>query len=835
MKQSDTSPRADLIETNIEDKSTLNYGFKLQSVDRNLEQTVKLKLRKEDTILALLGTSAIIIGLAEQDQFFNQDNQGSMICDGLRLAVMLLSAVSCFMVIRRYRTLLHLQKIRQKFSQADTLVSSKLHRMMGLELLINIAHCPPGLDATFKAEMLNFYVTYSYNMIMTICLLFRIYLVIRLFSEYSKFMQQRSEMVLRWYGLEASTSFAVKGFIYENPLLSVAVIFAGASMFWSVLVMLFEEPDRHYGANYAKMKDMPSTTQSSSLDSFTNCLWMIFVTTTTGKLYVVGYGDYYPYTHIGRSIVMLACIIGNVYSGLMIMALQSKLDHTNEEAVSGIWIMWRSTYRKLQIYSAKVLGTAGRLYRLHRKFRMKYPEASLLHPIKIYSKSNVPKMTKVLMPLIKIFNRSAMSNFDQIVLKYGDFKHKLGLYLLMRQSMYKLKSVLRDKRIEDSSTHILHNLTYQQALGYNDLSIKLNKAINYRTLNKYRNFMILSKTLLDKARGAQKISEKLIKVKSHPKFRVTTEVMAIKHRIMKAVKATMELADHKESEEQQDKMNTFKTLSLAEKSKIKKMKNVGNIALRAMNKFKELALQRETRKGDMNSATLRTEDSVVRGKDASSDSNFAEAAGHFYKGPTDIVPQEKPVSVQKKKSSPKEAVHYLHSAYEVVPLDSDYELKSWDLLDSISGNQSMVFDVRTKPASNSSNTDTKTRRESETSQQSGHDSSPTSSKKQLIRRKANRASTDDNIDNSPIRFSKKKLLSGLSPFANSHGPSVSTQSVRTAEYNSYTSNKNKGRIQPIPSMEDLSSPNSEEAPKSYVEARHIEVRKRLQDIQIAMQ
>jgi hypothetical protein len=264
------------------DRSLLRISLQIHT-DRKLEHTVKLKLKKEDSVLAMLGSTAIAVGLTEQDQFFSSDYEGSNLCDGLRLCVMLLSAVSCLIVIRRYVSLLELQKIRQQLSHSDNLISSKLYRMMSGELLVNMLHSPPGVNLTFDVEMMNFKMTYSLDSVMTLFLLMRIYLIVRLFSEYSKFMQQRAEMVLRWNGTEATTAFAVKGYIYENPLLSVALIFVGMSAMWSVVVMLFEQPDRHYYASYAEEKGI-DVIGTSSLNSFYNCLWVVFVTTTTGKV-----------------------------------------------------------------------------------------------------------------------------------------------------------------------------------------------------------------------------------------------------------------------------------------------------------------------------------------------------------------------------------------------------------------------------------------------------------------------------------------------------------------------------------------------------------------------
>ena len=47
-----------------------------------------------------------------------------------------------------------------------------------------------------------------------------------------------------------------------------------------------------------------------------NSMWCTIITMAT-----VGYGDYYPETHIGRFIAILACIWGNFLISLMVVSL----------------------------------------------------------------------------------------------------------------------------------------------------------------------------------------------------------------------------------------------------------------------------------------------------------------------------------------------------------------------------------------------------------------------------------------------------------------------------------------------------------------------------------
>lgn len=45
----------------------------------------------------------------------------------------------------------------------------------------------------------------------------------------------------------------------------------------------------------------------------------------------VGYGDFYPYTLIGRVLICIVCIIGSFFTSLMVLSLTSTLDTSKLE------------------------------------------------------------------------------------------------------------------------------------------------------------------------------------------------------------------------------------------------------------------------------------------------------------------------------------------------------------------------------------------------------------------------------------------------------------------------------------------------------------------------
>ncbi len=59
----------------------------------------------------------------------------------------------------------------------------------------------------------------------------------------------------------------------------------------------------------------------TGFESYENCLWSTFITMST-----VGYGDYYPKTILGRTVMIIAAIFGVFLSSLLIVSLSLYLE-----------------------------------------------------------------------------------------------------------------------------------------------------------------------------------------------------------------------------------------------------------------------------------------------------------------------------------------------------------------------------------------------------------------------------------------------------------------------------------------------------------------------------
>jgi len=96
-------------------------------------------------------------------------------------------------------------------------------------------------------------------------------------------------------------------------------------MLVSMTVLSFAMRVFEYG-----VKDPSNTTSlkgdGNDLQSLLNCFWLIIVTMTT-----VGYGDYFPKSHLGRFIGVVACIIGMLIVSLIVVSLAVISEFTSEE------------------------------------------------------------------------------------------------------------------------------------------------------------------------------------------------------------------------------------------------------------------------------------------------------------------------------------------------------------------------------------------------------------------------------------------------------------------------------------------------------------------------
>jgi hypothetical protein len=389
--------------------------YRLSTANQDLDRSLKHKLKQVDVALGVLALLGIVFAAYSEHYFFSNNYTSDSVVHSLRTLVSLLTVSSIVLLISRSFILLKHKKATAQCEDEDTLWSVGLYKQMALEICLTAVHCPPGLDYTFEVNIMRFTVVYSLDTFLTFFVLLRAYLALRVLLHFSEYTTTRARWVLRAFNLDVSTSFTLKAYIYSRPMITVSLVFIVCSVFWAELLLLSEKPER---ITEEGCTDGSPCTEESALHEFSNCFWLTFVTTST-----VGYGEIYPYTHVGRAVAMLACILGNVYTGLLVLALQSNLDVSDVQQRVMTYTFIRNNHSRM--YSSAVTSVRQflKLRTLHKSFKDKYAQVSLLKSYKITNYEDTSKRS-VLLPLTKVYGRRLHQANDILVLDRFDYWKK---------------------------------------------------------------------------------------------------------------------------------------------------------------------------------------------------------------------------------------------------------------------------------------------------------------------------------------------------------------------------------------------------------------------------
>jgi len=472
---------------------------------------LKSYIKHLDALLGVLALSSMLVSSSSENYFFDKGYTSDRLVIILRSFVSLATVFMIMMLCSRYSTTLKLLNAKRSPNDLVTLWSTGLYKKLAAELAVVVIHCPPGLDSTFEASVMNYSIEYSMDSFLSVFVLLRFYLCLRLIYLMSDYTSQRAEWVLHAHGLEVSSIFAVKAYIATKPLIAVGALFVLGTLFWSELLFLAEKPERKHVEMMCESSKVYHSTEHSDLNDFGTCYWLTFVTTAT-----VGYGEVYPKTNVGRAVAMLACILGNVYTGLLVLALQSNLKLNQVEEKASRYMVQRHLRHMLEKTAARAFIVTWRLSRLHTQIKHNYKLGHMLKPFSIMPAPR--KLERSLLPVKKVFGSNCASVADIRVLREDDYMRKL---LYIRRLWKCLGSIKHYKRM------LFNNIGTSALRALNegfDIEMDLIEKQGYKTLRigkELRHVASKSASIKSKARQLKRLSASLVKQSSSPvNFRV---------------------------------------------------------------------------------------------------------------------------------------------------------------------------------------------------------------------------------------------------------------------------------------------------------------------------
>ena len=313
-----------LMEAKLKDrrKSSKRSGIKRNNyLPRHIEgkysveevRFLKDKLKKNDTLCALISCCALVIAWIEAEIFFTYNNVSGLENHILRGIVSGSCLVSHFFIFQHYKLELEILKSRKIIYQGTSMLKSSLFPRYFIESVYNWVHCPPYLDSHFTSEQLGIKFDLSVNAYLSVIMLGRLYIFFRLFDHYTFWTGERAIRVCRINGFLPDSKFAIKAYLRYKSVLVLTLSLGLSILLFGFALRTFERP-------------FTNDQRPQQFNNIMNAFWCVVVTMAT-----IGYGDIYPITFFGRIVIIISCIWGIFILSLFVVSLNNITQLTKEE------------------------------------------------------------------------------------------------------------------------------------------------------------------------------------------------------------------------------------------------------------------------------------------------------------------------------------------------------------------------------------------------------------------------------------------------------------------------------------------------------------------------
>lgn len=431
-----------------------------EKYNESVIRQIKMNLKRIDTINAFFSCFGLLLAWIENDIFFNNNNVSSSSCHVLRGLVSCLCVIGHYYIFRHYKLKMELLKSQRIIYQRTKLQNSGLFKYYLIEILFNYFHCPPFFDFVLPNEQLGIHFDISLDAYISVIMLGRLYIFFRLFDHYSFWTGERANRVCRINGFSPNSKFALKAYLRYKPYIVLVICLGFSILLFGFALRTFERPYK-------------SPSRRFNFDYMWNSFWCVIVTMTT-----IGYGDIYPQTHLGRLVIIIACIWGVFILSLFVVALNNTITLSKEESKAFEQITQKDSIKK---------GL----------------EKDAITIIKMLMKLNLAKKHKI--PI----NKKILMRMDLVGL-VSRFKIKRKNALATSKKVTDILSEMHDEVNKEVGDVIENIQPLKKILPYINEAEEMQGVINDRTLQIFENSKKLMSLLITFNRGRLQESVKTL-------------------------------------------------------------------------------------------------------------------------------------------------------------------------------------------------------------------------------------------------------------------------------------------------------------------------------------
>jgi hypothetical protein len=240
----------------------------------------------------------------------------NMVSEVLKGASVITTFISYYFLFHYYESMINMRRLVGVILPPGVTVSSLRGAGLWHQCILDILLLLPQPIPMFDTEVmlwnkgLGRYSVYDLDSVMTCLMMVRLFHLARFYGECVSTLTSSSVLAFGNLNRVNMDADFVLRFVLANNLAIVFVIAVIQVAVFSYLMMVFERP-----------------TDEGTLQSFSNCVWLIIITMTT-----VGYGDEYPTTMLGRVASIMASITAVIMLAVTINLVISKVSmNRNEE------------------------------------------------------------------------------------------------------------------------------------------------------------------------------------------------------------------------------------------------------------------------------------------------------------------------------------------------------------------------------------------------------------------------------------------------------------------------------------------------------------------------
>lgn len=254
---------------------------------------------------------------------YREDSFSTKLVRILRIINIVFTINIIVLLVVHYYIILKISKLKCNTQIDHGLIQSGLWKYLLIEIFLNIWTMPPGFNWEITISQRNANQprsTIFFDIIITIMqLFFRSYHVIKYIVVNSRYFQYDCEKICLDCNVSMDFLFAIKAEFQERPFIFVSVIL-GASIVIFGYSLRSVEMFFMYGTDLNKVQDWRYVW---------NGFWCIIITMST-----VGFGDFYPISIAGRTIVVISSFWGTFLISLMVAALTVAVEFNPQESVA---------------------------------------------------------------------------------------------------------------------------------------------------------------------------------------------------------------------------------------------------------------------------------------------------------------------------------------------------------------------------------------------------------------------------------------------------------------------------------------------------------------------